>query len=68
MNKLIDFMASFERFVWTKKGPEMTCDEFVSWAEGHGIQLRYIQTGKTIHSAYVERFDKSVRTEVLNAW
>jgi putative transposase len=49
-------------------GPEMTSAKFVSWAEQQGIELRYIQPGKPSQNAFVERFNKSVRQEVLNAW
>ena len=49
-------------------GPEMTSDLFVRWAQEQGIELRFIQPGKPNQNAYVERFNKSLRTEVLNAW
>jgi putative transposase len=37
-------------------------------AQEHGIELRFIQPGNPNQNVYVERFNKSVRTEVLNAW
>ena len=48
-------------------GPEMTSDLFVSWAQDHRIELHFIQPGKPNQNEYVEPFNKSVRTEVLNA-
>ena len=67
MDELIDFYGK-PRAIRMDNGPEMTSDLFVSWAEEHGIELRFIQPGKPNQNAYVERFNKSVRTEVLNAW
>jgi putative transposase len=49
-------------------GPEMSSDSIVSWAEEHGIELSFFQPGKPNQNAYVERFNKIVRNEVLNAW
>ena len=49
-------------------GPELTAAAFVEWAEKHGIKLMFIQPGKPNQNAFVERFNRSFRDEVLNAW
>jgi putative transposase len=66
----VDELIAFYGKPWVIRmdnGPEMTSDLFVSWAQEHGIELRLIQRGKPNQNAYVERFNKGVRTEVLNA-
>ena len=40
---------------------------FVEWAESKGIALLYIQPGKPNQNAFVERFNRSFRDEVLDA-
>lgn len=48
-------------------GPEMTAESFTSWAEQRGVKLWFIQPGKPNQNAYIERFNKSFRDEVLDA-
>jgi putative transposase len=48
-------------------GPELTAQAFVDWAESKGIALLYIQPGKPNQNAFVERFNRSFRDEVLDA-
>jgi putative transposase len=48
-------------------GPEFTAQAFVDWCTAHGIAVHYIQPGKPDQNAYIERFNRSYRTEVLNA-
>ena len=48
-------------------GPELTAQSFADWAEAHKIQLIYIQPGKPNQNAFIERFNRSFRTEVLDA-
>jgi putative transposase len=48
-------------------GPEFTAQPFVDWCTGHAIAIHYIQPGKPDQNAYIERFNRTYRTEVLNA-
>jgi len=48
-------------------GPELTAQSFADWAEAHKIQLIYIQPGKPNQNAFIERFNRSFKTDVLDA-
>lgn len=49
-------------------GPEMTSHDFVEWAQRRGIALNYIEPGEPNQNAYIERFNRTFRTEVLDAY
>jgi putative transposase len=49
-------------------GPELLSERFSSWCAERGIALRYIQPGKPDQNAFIERFNRTYRTEVLNAY
>ena len=38
------------------------------WGEERGITLRYIQPGRPDQNAFIERFNRTSREEVLDAW
>jgi putative transposase len=48
-------------------GPEFTAEKFVEWAEANGVRLMYIEPGKPNQNAFIERFNRSFREEVLDA-
>ena len=48
-------------------GPEFLAQPFVDWAAAHRVSIHYIQPGKPDQNAFIERFNRSYRTEVLNA-
>ncbi|SYZ72026.1 Integrase core domain protein [Candidatus Zixiibacteriota bacterium] len=62
--------------VWRGVPQAIRCDngsEFLSWAlvdfcRAWGIALRYIQPGKPNQNGYIERFNKTFRNDVLNAY
>ena len=67
-------IRSLDRIIeWRGKPKEIRCDngpEYISkhvkkWADERGIILLYIQPGNPQQNAYVERFNKTVRLELL---
>jgi putative transposase len=49
-------------------GPEFISLTLADWAEKHEIQLEFIKPGKPTQNSYVERFNRTYRTEVLNMY
>ena len=49
-------------------GSECTSAEFVAWAEEHGMIIQYIEPGEPNQNAYVERFNRTYREEVLSLY
>jgi putative transposase len=49
-------------------GPEFLADRFAAWCADRGIALRHIQPGKPNQNAFVERFNRTFRHEVLDAY
>ena len=49
-------------------GPELTAEAFVEWCAAQRIDLGYIQPGKPDQNAFIERFNRTFREEVLDAY
>jgi putative transposase len=49
-------------------GPELTAADFADWCREREIEIGHIQPGKPDQNAYIERFNRSLRDEVLDAW
>ena len=49
-------------------GPELRSQAFTAWCEAHHIELRHIQPGQPQQNAFIERFNRTYREEVLNAY
>jgi putative transposase len=49
-------------------GPEFLAQTLADWCVTHGVVLHHIAPGKPNQNAFIERFNKTYRTEVLDAW
>jgi len=54
------------RVLRTDNGPEFLGEAFVQWAKIHAMAIQYIQPGKPNQNAYIERFNRTFREEMLN--
>jgi putative transposase len=58
----------FPQVLRMDNGPEFTSIAFHDWAEMHAIKLEYIQPGKPTQNAYVERFNRTYREDILDMY
>ncbi len=55
-------------FIRSDNGPELTASVLGEWAETHNVTLDFIQPGKPMQNGFVERFNKTLRTEILDMY
>lgn len=56
------------RTIRCDNGPEPISHALTTWCEQHGVVLQHIQPGKLNQNAYIERFNRTYRREVLDAY
>ncbi len=47
-------------------GPEFISLALVEWAEKHTVKLEFIQPSTPMQNAFIERFNRIYRTEILD--
>jgi putative transposase len=56
------------RAIRCDNGPEIISQTFADWCESHDIEIWYIQPGKPNQNPFIERFNRTYRQEVLDAY
>ncbi len=71
VTRVLDMIASwrgYPRQVRVDNGPEFISHHMTIWAKMHAVQIHFIQPGKLAQNGFVERFNRTYREEVLDAY
>src|SRR5699024_5194479 len=52
----------------TDNGPEFLGEVFTNWAKEAGMAIQYIQPGEPNQNAYIERFNRTLREAIFDAY
>jgi putative transposase len=67
MQRLIELFGK-PKALRLDNGSELTSTAFTDWCGEQQIELRFIQPGKPDQNAFIERFNRTYRNEVLDAY
>jgi putative transposase len=56
------------RCIRCDNGPEFISKTFIQWCNDRSIGIQYIQPGRPMQNAYIERFNGTYRRAVLDAY
>lgn len=69
--RVLDRIAAYRGYpkkLRQDNGPEFISHQLELWAEYHGVQLDFIKPGKPTQNAFIERFNRTYRNEVLDCY
>ena len=66
--EMLALWRGYPQQVRIDNGPELISRTLALWAEDHQVELAFFQPGKPTQNAYIERFNRTCREEVLDAY
>lgn len=67
LEQIIDWRGKPDE-IRVDNGPEFRSYCFVDFCKRNGIRLHYIQPGKPVQNAYIERMNRTIREDILDAY
>jgi putative transposase len=69
--RVLDMLAlwrGYPKQIRTDNGPELVSQKLAGWAEKHKVKQAFIQPGKPAQNGFIERFNRTYREDVLDAY
>lgn len=69
--RVLDRIAAYRGYpkqIRQDNGPEFISQKLELWAEQHNIKLEFIKPGKPTQNAFIERFNRTYRNEILDTY
>lgn len=70
--RVLDTIAAerccYPQAIRTDNGSEFIAHSLDAWAKRHHIKLAFIEPGKPAQSGYIERFNRTFREDILDAY
>ena len=69
--RVLDMLAlwrGYPKQLRSDNGPELISQKLAAWSEEHNVKQAFIQPGKPAQNAFVERFNRTYREDVLDAY
>lgn len=69
VTRMLDQVASwrgYPKHLRIDNGPEFISSALARWAKKHSVSLAFIEPGKPAQNAYIERFNRTFRQDVLD--
>ena len=67
LERLADWRG-YPKQIRIDNGPEFISTVLMQWGQEHHVRLHFIQPGQPAQNAYIERFNRTYRTEVLDLY
>ena len=68
LDRIAEDRGCYPERIRNDNGPELSGSLIATWAEEHGIVLDFIKPGKPTQNSYIERFNRTLREEVLDLY
>ncbi len=67
LDELLEYYGK-PKYIRSDNGPEFTSNDYKNWCKLRGIKRIYSEPGKPMQNGYVERFNRTFREDVLDAY